>query len=351
MCESALEFMRICRKHDYHAVILSMKASNPKVMIAAYRLLAQRMDEEGMDYPFHLGVTEAGNGEDARIKSAIGIGALLADGIGDTIRVSLAEEPENEIPVAFEIAERAQPVGLPPVPDFSDQHAAGGQVRIHGSYARRPAEQIGGIGGHSTIAVIGPGPRADFRDVPSGALVASGATAAEIVRAGRELAAQPGDAPIHLRMESANLLEASIGLGSLLCDGIGDSVEIAAGVPEQAEELAFNVLQASGARLSRTDYVACPGCGRTLFDLESTTNRIKAKTAHLPGVRLAVMGCIVNGPGEMADADFGYVGSAPGKVNLYVGKDQVARGIPTAEADERLIDLIKAHGKWVEPEA
>ncbi|HLG68989.1 MAG TPA: (E)-4-hydroxy-3-methylbut-2-enyl-diphosphate synthase, partial [Chloroflexota bacterium] len=351
MCESALEFVRICRKHGYHDVILSMKASNPKVMIAAYRLLAQRMDEEGMDYPFHLGVTEAGNGEDARIKSAVGIGALLADGIGDTIRVSLAEEPENEIPVAFEIARRIQPADLPAVPDFADYQKPQGQVRVHGSYVRRPADQIGGIGGHSTIAVVGPGPRADFSDVPSGALVAAGATASEIIRCARELAAQPGDAPIHLRMESADLIEASVGLGSLLCDGIGDSVEIAAGVPEQAEELAFNILQASGARLSRTDYVACPGCGRTLFDLESTTNRIKAKTAHLPGVRLAVMGCIVNGPGEMADADFGYVGSAPGKVNLYVGKEQVARGIPTEEADERLIDLIKAHGRWVEPPA
>ncbi|HVA25773.1 MAG TPA: (E)-4-hydroxy-3-methylbut-2-enyl-diphosphate synthase [Chloroflexota bacterium] len=349
MCESALEFVRICRKHDYHELIPSMKASNPKVMIAAYRLLAQRMDEEGMDYPFHLGVTEAGNGEDARIKSAIGIGALLADGIGDTIRVSLAEEPENEVPVAFEIARRAQPVSLPAVPDFSDQRSAAGQVRVHGSYARRPTDQIGGIGGHSTISVIGPGPRADFGDAPAGALIARGATAAEVIRAGRELAAQPGDAPIHLRMESANLIEASIGIGSLLCDGIGDSVEIAAGVPEQADELAFNILQASGARLSRTDYVACPGCGRTLFDLESTTNRIKGKTAHLPGVRIAVMGCVVNGPGEMADADFGYVGSAPGKVTLYVGKEQVARGIATKEADERLIDLIKSHGRWVEP--
>ncbi|HEX6511078.1 MAG TPA: (E)-4-hydroxy-3-methylbut-2-enyl-diphosphate synthase, partial [Chloroflexota bacterium] len=294
MCESALEFVRICRKHDYHDLILSMKASNPKVMIAAYRLLAQRMDEEGMDYPFHLGVTEAGNGEDARIKSAIGIGSLLADGIGDTIRVSLAEEPENEVPVAFAIARQARPLGLPAVPDFTTQSAANGQVRVHGSYARRPADQLGGIGGHSTIAVIGPGPRADFRELPAGALVASGATAAAIIRAGRELAAQPGDAPIHLRMERADLIEAAIGLGSLLCDGIGDSIEIAAGVPEQADELAFNILQASGARLSRTDYVACPGCGRTLFDLESTTNRIKAKTAHLPGVRIAVMGCIVN---------------------------------------------------------
>ncbi|HEY8691888.1 MAG TPA: (E)-4-hydroxy-3-methylbut-2-enyl-diphosphate synthase [Chloroflexota bacterium] len=365
MCESALEFVRICRKHDYHALILSMKASNPKVMIAAYRLLAQRMDGEAMDYPFHLGVTEAGNGEDARIKSAIGIGALLADGIGDTIRVSLAEEPEKEIPVAFDIARRAQPVGLPAVPDFSHPspttlralslpfpgptRTAKAAGESGSTYTRRPSDQIGGIGGHSTIAVIGPGPRADFRQLPDGALVASGGTAAEIIRAGRELAAMPGDAPIHLRMASADLLEASIGLGALLCDGIGDSVEIAAGVPEQAEELAFNVLQASGARLSRTDYVACPGCGRTLFDLESTTNRIKGKTAHLPGMRIAVMGCIVNGPGEMADADFGYVGSAPGKVNLYVGKEQVARGIPTTEADERLIDLIKSHGRWVEP--
>ena len=349
MCESALEFVRICRKHDYHQLILSMKASNPKVMVAAYRLLAQRMDDEGMDYPFHLGVTEAGNGEDARIKSAIGIGGLLADGIGDTIRVSLAEEPENEVPVAFEIARRIQPVGLPPVPDFSDPQGEGGQVRVHGGWVRRPTDQMGGVGGHSTIAVIGPGPRADFAQAPEGALVASGATAAEIIARGRELAAGPGDAPIHLRMESADLIEASVGLGSLLCDGIGDSVEIAGGVPEQAEELAFNILQASGARLSRTDYVACPGCGRTLFDLESTTNRIKAKTAHLPGVRLAVMGCIVNGPGEMADADFGYVGSAPGKVNLYVGKEQVARGIPTEEADERLIELIKSEGRWVEP--
>ncbi len=356
MCESALEFVRICRKHDYHDLIPSMKASNPKVMIAAYRLLAQRMDEEGMDYPFHLGVTEAGNGEDARIKSAIGIGTLLADGIGDTIRVSLAEEPENEVPVAFEIARRCTAAGLPPVPDFGRPTATPGSLTLpspaaagEGRYARRASDQVGGIGGHSTIAVIGPGPRADFRQPPSEALVASGATAAEIIRAGRDLAAEPGDAPIHLRMESADLIEASVGLGSLLCDGIGDSVEIAAGVPEQAEELAFNILQASGARLSRTDYVACPGCGRTLFDLESTTNRIKAKTAHLPGVRIAVMGCIVNGPGEMADADFGYVGSAPGKVNLYVGKEQVARGIPTKDADQRLIELIKSHGRWVEP--
>lgn len=348
MCESALEFVRICRKHDYHAVILSMKASNPKVMIAAYRLLAQRMEEEDMDYPFHLGVTEAGNGQDARIKSAIGIGALLLDGIGDTIRVSLAEEPENEIPVAFEIARRAQPVGLPPVPDFA-LHNASGQVRVKGSYVRRPADQMGGIGGHSTIAVIGSGARADFAALPVEAKTARGGDAAELIRNARQLASVLDETPIHLRLESSDLIEASIGLGSLLCDGIGDSVEIATGVPEQADELAFNVLQASGARLSRTDYVACPGCGRTLFDLESTTNRIKAKTAHLPGVRLAVMGCIVNGPGEMADADFGYVGSAPGRVNLYVGKEQVARGIPTEEADERLIELIKEYGKWVDP--
>ena len=352
MCESALEFVRIARKNGYHDLIMSMKASNPKVMITAYRMLAQRMDEEGMDYPFHLGVTEAGNGEDARIKSAVGIGSLLADGIGDTIRVSLAEEPENEVPVAQAIARQALPVGLPPVPDFSKPFIGierREKPRMAG-YSRRPAEQLGGIGGHSTIAVIGPGARADFSTAPDGTLIATGATASELIRQGREIAARESDAPIHLRIRSTDLIEASIGLGSLLCDGIGDSVEIVGGAPEQAEELAFNILQASGARLSRTDYVACPGCGRTLFDLESTTNRIKSKTAHLPGVRIAVMGCIVNGPGEMADADFGYVGSSPGKVNLYVGKEQVARGIPTAEADERLIELIKSHGRWIEPE-
>ncbi|MDE3074160.1 MAG: (E)-4-hydroxy-3-methylbut-2-enyl-diphosphate synthase [Chloroflexota bacterium] len=340
MCESALEFVRICQKYGYHNVIMSMKASNPKVMIAAYRLLAARMDELGMDYPFHLGVTEAGNGEDARIKSAVGIGSLLEDGIGDTIRVSLAEEPEAEVPVAQEIAQRyagRAAIALPEVPANP----------FH--YQRRPSDTSGGIGGQSTIAVVGSGPRADLRTVPEGAVVADGKTAFELIRNGRRLAAGGGDRPIHLRMESDDLVEASIGLGSLLCDGIGDSVEIAGGSAEQAEELAFNILQATGARLSRTDYVACPGCGRTLFDLQTTTDRIKAKTAHLPGVRIAVMGCIVNGPGEMADADFGYVGSAPGKVNLYVGKEQVARGIPTEEADERLIDLIKTHGRWVEP--
>ncbi len=339
MCESALEFIRLCQKYGYHNLIPSMKASNPKVMIAAYRMLAARMDELGMDYPFHLGVTEAGNGEDARIKSAAGIGSLLEDGIGDTIRVSLAEEPEAEVPVAHEIARRygGRMEALPPPPGDP----------FH--YRRRPADTVNGIGGHSTIAVVGSGPRADFKEVPAGALTASGKTANEIIRAGRQLASEPGDQPIHLRMETDDLIEASIGLGSLLCDGIGDSVQIAAGSVDRAEELAFSILQASGARLSRTDYVACPGCGRTLFDLETTTDRIKARTAHLPGVRIAVMGCIVNGPGEMADADFGYVGSSPGKVNLYVGKEQVARAIPTDEADERLIELIKSQGRWIEP--
>ncbi len=352
MCESALEFVRICRKYGYHSLIMSMKASNPKVMIAAYRLLAVRMDEEGMDYPFHLGVTEAGNGEDARIKSAIGIGSLLEDGIGDTIRVSLAEEPESEVPVAFQIARRYEQrneAALPPVPDFSTQTASSGTIRVNSGFIRRPSDQAGGVGGHSTIAVIGAGAQADFDTVPTGARVVSGHSAAELIRAGRGVAAEATDEPIHLRMTTADLVEASIGIGSLLCDGIGDSVEITGGPAEQVEALAFSILQASGARLSRTDYVACPGCGRTLFDLESTTNRIKARTAHLPGVRIAVMGCIVNGPGEMADADFGYVGSSPGKVNLYVGKEQVARGIPTEQADDRLIELIKERGRWVEP--
>ena len=343
MCESALEFVRICEKHGYQDVILSMKASNPKVMIAAYRLLAARMDELNMAYPFHLGVTEAGNGQDARIKSAIGIGSLLADGIGDTIRVSLAEEPEAEVPVAREIVRRfgvGSGEALPPPPGDA----------FH--YHRRVTSTLQGVGGRSVVAVVGASSVADMAEPVAGALVARGGTAAELIRRGRELAAvRTSSAPIHLAIENADVIEASVGLGSLLCDGIGDSVQVAAGSPEAADALAMNILQASGTRLSRTDYVACPGCGRTLFDLQTTTDRIKSTTAHLPGVRVAVMGCIVNGPGEMADADFGYVGSSPGKVNLYVGKELVSRNVPTDEADQRLIELIKEHGRWVEPAA
>jgi (E)-4-hydroxy-3-methylbut-2-enyl-diphosphate synthase len=479
MVESALEFVRICEKYNYHDIILSMKASNPKVMIAAYRLLAARMARLGMDYPFHLGVTEAGNAEDGRIKSAIGIGSLLEDGIGDTIRVSLTEEPEEEIPVAFAIAGRYHgreehrnedsDVDVPWDPyHFQRRTTRGaelGDVRIgsdhtiaviatiDGPLAQQPSamarilrwaspagrrqpkpdaalvtlelpddletlqrvsERLAkwpqarlsllAAGGRANLLlgalelvdgiVVDPDriddldivmnavrqnyPRAAVifqsrvEDLPregesvcrlvdtasryacENILLALEAAEQDLIHAYRRLAVRCSerrvDVPILLRIRASSdpLLPASIALGSLLCDGIGDAVVIDG--MEDASGLEFNILQAAGARITKTDYVACPSCGRTLFDLQETTDRIKQRTSHLVGVKLAIMGCIVNGPGEMADADFGYVGGAPGQVNLYVGKECVERGVPAAVADDRLIELIKSHGKWVEDE-
>ena len=501
MVESALEFVRICEANGYHALVLSMKSSNPKVMIAAYRLLVARMDAAGMAYPLHLGVTEAGNGDDARIKSATGIGSLLLDGLGDTIRVSLAEEPEAEIPVARRLVELCT-LPFPPVGAHGGAAAPGASNAPEATpsdvtstldlpsptwdpfvYARRASRpvQIGAlrIGGESTIAVAGivpgrdpvplpvlngglraakrpdllvldlaaeadlehlrqlswkgegPSPRplvARSRDaawlrqavghaegrclvLDGAALLAGqpgealelanseqplwleldimslddeqhGAAIAALVRLGRDcddagqgallLGVRAADAPATVR--AARLLAAAstaagldapivlsapaslaappgddamlagaVAAGSPLCDGIGDALQA------QTVRLAFDLLQGAGARLTRTDYVACPSCGRTLFDLQSTTDRIKLHTSHLKGVKIAIMGCIVNGPGEMADADFGYMGGSPGHVNLYVGKEVVEKSVPEAEADERLIALIKAHGRWVEP--
>jgi (E)-4-hydroxy-3-methylbut-2-enyl-diphosphate synthase len=461
MVESALEFVRICRDLDYHDVIFSMKASNPKVMIQAYRLLVARLDALGWDYPLHLGVTEAGGGEDGRIKSAIGIGALLDDGLGDTVRVSLTEDPEAEVPVAFRLVAPYNAAGgarladrLPPRPNLPD-------ARDPYAYARRQATELPSIelgGAHPTRVVLDADARAvtsegeevpppDFvrraagsskdelpilgqpatslileastpaeagqtppntalltpaagaddtaiaaaaaeRGLPllleeagndfaatveallarSARCATSGATlvlalrlpdTSQTIRGYRLLAsrlAKRGQRyPLHLVAPPADdpdeaRLRTSIVLGSLLCDGIGDSVEVPGDLaPEARLELAFNVLQGSGARITRTEYVACPSCGRTLFDLQETTARIRARTGHLKGVKIAIMGCVVNGPGEMADADFGYVGGAPDRVNLYVGKEVVERGVPQAEADERLVDLIRRRGRWTEP--
>lgn len=556
MVESALEFAHICGKYGYHDIIFSMKASNPKVMIQAYRLLAARLDELGLDYPFHLGVTEAGNGEDGRIKSAIGIGSLLEDGIGDTIRVSLTEDPEYEIPVAFALvrpyhkAQVSPPesgISAPRPPatgrDASPQDAdrtdrAGGTSattvlpdgRNPYEYSRRPSRAValgqGAIGGGQPITVVHPlegelgtvpgaverslalaaadglvkarpdalsvtvrteadaralaalrGALADAQadlplvvSVPPGALVlAAVARHADVVSinvgedasgvgapAGEHLPAGPGELdaslaiiararrpvllevtpqgqdtaaaadlavarlltaasgavaagcldvalavsthqtdlalrtyrllathlaeagtpyPLHLIAWPAGdasdvLLRAAVLLGALLCDGIGDSIQIMGGTGQRGQgpsagsapaegllddasraRLAFNILQGAGVRLSKTEFVACPSCGRTLFDLQETTERIQDRTGHLKGVKIAIMGCIVNGPGEMADADFGYVGGAPGRVNLYVGKECVEKGLPADVASDRLIDLIRRHGKWADPPA
>ena len=399
MVESALEFARIARANNYHNFVFSMKSSNPKVMIECYRLLVARLDELGPDwnYPIHLGVTEAGEGEDGRIKSAIGIGSLLCDGLGDTIRVSLTEDSPNEIAVCRDL--------LAQVPVLSNRAIKIKETRTSYdpfAYDRRPTPEIEiseGVraGGEQTIRVVvtratwdkvAPKirPKDDVRpeavyddlnvqeidpttnfeitcdtqlvtvkdDLALPAITAFRLLAARLQALGRNNPILLKDC---LNFESIPLapnialLRASVVIGSLLADGIGDAIlirgESGAG---QSLRLAFNILQAAGARSFKTDYVACPSCGRTLFNLQTVTARIKARTEHLKGVKIAIMGCIVNGPGEMADADFGYVGGAPGKINLYVGKTPIKFNIPELEAVERLVDLIREHGKWVEPE-
>jgi (E)-4-hydroxy-3-methylbut-2-enyl-diphosphate synthase len=408
MVESALEFARIARDHDYHELVFSMKASNPKVMIEAYRLLVARLEQEGADwnYPIHLGVTEAGDGEDGRIKSAIGIGSLLSDGIGDTIRVSLTEDAVHEIPVARALAGSCPGSGqsvfaaaetdcrerqqlLPSWDPFSYErrhasvlevggHELGGDREVRVFTSRRKwdavAHKIESMGDFKPeivledSGVVAVDPRShealaelNGSDEPRLVTVADGLDLG-VIPAFRMLAAQlDARHPILLKdvLEPSadagrdfldTLLTASRRIGSLLCDGIGDAVIVQGEeAPGQSLRLSYNILQAAGTRIFKTDYVACPSCGRTLFNLQSTTQKIREATGHLKGVRIAVMGCIVNGPGEMADADFGYVGGAPGKINLYVGKEAVKFNIPEGEAVERLIDLINEHGKWIDP--
>ena len=426
MVESALEFARIARDLDYHDFVFSMKASNPKIMIAAYRLLVARLNELGPDwnYPLHLGVTEAGEGEDARIKSAIGIGSLLADGIGDTVRVSLTEDSPHEIPVAKALIENIKNTSNPSSVAAATYGAAGAEHRTSNielsfdpfSYQRRATEKIEcgevKLGGDELIRIVVR--QANFDKIAhkidkmgdyTPEIVYENATAVEIdprddaaiakinaegstqfvtvrddvdlpvIAAFRLLAARlQARHPILLKdvfdcrasVPDAShdggvsqkrptdiletLLTASTNIGSLVCDGIGDAILVQGEeAPGQALRLSYNILQAAGSRIFKTDYVACPSCGRTLFNLQTTTAKIKAATLHLKGVKIAIMGCIVNGPGEMADADFGYVGGAPGKVNLYVGKTAVKFNIPEAEAVDRLKDLIREHGKWADP--
>jgi (E)-4-hydroxy-3-methylbut-2-enyl-diphosphate synthase len=404
MVESALEFARIARKHNFHNFKFSMKSSNPKVMIECYRLLVARLEQDGPDwnYPIHLGVTEAGEGEDGRIKSAIGIGSLLCDGLGDTIRVSLTEDSPREIEVCRDLLAQ-----IPLLTSASECGAHGAQVSQWPfdpfTFTRRPTPEIelpGGArcGGEQTVRVVvsrtaweklAPklSPKADVKpeavyedlnvqevdpatdfqvgcdtqlvSVKDGvalpAIAAFRLLALKLQRLGR---ANPILLKDCLNLEPAPLeakvalLRASVVIGSLLADGIGDAI-LVRGEPGAGASLrlAYNLLQAAGCRSFKTDYVACPSCGRTLFNLQTVTARIKSRTEHLKGVKIAIMGCIVNGPGEMADADFGYVGGAPGKINLYVGKTPIRFNIPEAEAVDRLVDLIKEHGKWAAPEA
>lgn len=490
MVESALEFIRIAEAHNFHNIILSLKASNTKVMIQAYRLCVQKMAEENMAYPLHLGVTEAGDGEDGRIKSAIGIGSLLADGLGDTIRVSLTEDPVYEIPVAQNLAKIAHKLWETNFQDnnllindnvnpyeyrrresitlkLNDSIATGSSthppvfVKVHRPLSDHQAIAKEIIQANNTFAeskieglivdinssedlknlqtlqniLISPAPVfaldvspstdiSDFKGfswtrkngwiickkfssaniedlehwlkftkeseiwmaidchpedikafgsllekaqpthilftstspLPSMHAVGTYRAIAEVVKS----LAIPA-APLWIRNSAANaidpqegfdskILETSIFSGSLLCDGLGDLISIES-VQHlgRATALAYNILQGARLRHTKTEFVACPSCGRTLFDLEKTTQAIRKETGHLKGVTIAIMGCIVNGPGEMADADFGYVGGAPDKINLYVGKQCVEFNIPQEHAVEKLIELIKKHNKWAEP--
>jgi (E)-4-hydroxy-3-methylbut-2-enyl-diphosphate synthase len=397
MVESALEFARIAREMNYHDFVFSMKASNPKVMIAAYRLLVSRLAAEGPDwnYPIHLGVTEAGDGEDGRIKSAVGIGSLLADGIGDTIRVSLTEDSVHEIPVAKELvslfAENCEgwtgseklsfdpfsytrrasekltingiPLGSDEVPRVvvtrkhydavAHKLSALGDFQPELVYEDLPiveidprnAGEVAELNARSQACLVTVKDGLDLPVIAAFRLLAAKVEARHPILLKDSLDPRPDPQAPFVR----TLLAASARLGSLLCDGIGDAILLRTeDAPGQMLRLSYNILQAVGARIFKTDYVACPSCGRTLFNLQETTARIKAATQHLKGVKIAIMGCIVNGPGEMADADFGYVGGAPGKVNLYVGKKAVKFNIPEGEAVDRLVDLIKEHGRWVE---
>ncbi|MBI2743221.1 MAG: (E)-4-hydroxy-3-methylbut-2-enyl-diphosphate synthase [Chlamydiales bacterium] len=444
MVESALEFTRVCRMVDYHEIIFSMKASNPLVMMQAYRLLAAEMIKLGWDYPLHLGVTEAGEGEDGRVKSAVGIGALLLDGLGDTIRVSLTEDPWEEIDPCKRLKgffEQYRGQGVAP---FEEKHRTVKNIVRRKTLLREDAPlhrdgtvilkmraeellakelftdlackvQLGLVtrtlatpdallidelpGDERYLQVVqklkmaGIGILSRSKGIPGVQIVEDLQKAAPgsavIVTTDREeewerlVQLKPAFilfAPKRSRLHEGRrffewmqekgietpvllyfsydcdphdlVIHAPAECGALLADGLGEGIVL--DTPHESSfirGLSFNILQAVRMRTSKTEFISCPGCGRTLFELQAVTKRIREKTSHLPGVKIAIMGCIVNGPGEMADADFGYVGSKKGKIDLYVGKTCVERDIDFANADERLIDLIKAHGRWVEPES
>lgn len=455
MVESAMEFLKIAEENNYHNIVLSMKSSNTQVMVQAYRLLVNRMIQEGMNYPLHLGVTEAGEGEDGRIKSATGIATLLEDGLGDTVRVSLTEEPEFEIPVAKTLVARyANRKGHKEIPVASSW-----PIDPY-NYERKLSRESGIIGGENVPRVIAdlskvkldnpakffplgyaysvPLDKWNLRDTAcdfiyigkqsidfelpgtlgliqdsefwekdksrhyplfsatqyahanapesmhfvlatlwdlnqelidklihskNAVLIAESDNAhamPELRRFAVECLLKKLDCPIIFKREiyaddmASFQLHAASDLGGLLIDGLGAGVFLsssnAALHVKDINLTAFGILQASRVRISKTEYISCPSCGRTLFDLQETTAKIRKRTDHLKGLKIGIMGCIVNGPGEMADADFGYVGTGVGKITLYKGKEVVKRNVPSNEAVDELIDLIKANHKWVDPE-
>lgn len=454
MVESAMEFLHICRDHDFHEIVLSMKASNTQIMVQAYRLLVNRMMDEGMNYPLHLGVTEAGEGEDGRVKSAVGIGTLLEDGLGDTIRVSLTEEPEFEIPVAFSLARHY---------DHRSTHDSIPDLNSYPidafSYSRRKTSEVINIGDHNIPRIVHdfslneaitaanlfavgcnysiqldkwnltdqacdyiyigdksidfeiPGTLGVIQDadvwnnderhypyfegisyvvakkksdalnfvhtdltsldIPLIAALKHDPTVvlvlttdnlhgmAEQRAAFIRLMEEELNTPVIIQRSYRDLNEndfqlfASIDFGALFIDGFGDGLWIKTqncGSRKMVNSLGFGILQATRTRISKTEYISCPSCGRTLFDLQETTAKIRARTSHLKGVKIGIMGCIVNGPGEMADADYGYVGTGQGKITLYKEKVVVKKNVPEADAVDELIQLIIEHGDWVEDE-
>ena len=382
MVESAMEYLRIFREENFNDVAISIKASNTVIMVETVRRLVAEMGREDMHYPLHLGVTEAGDGEDGRIKSAVGIGTLLAEGIGDTVRVSLSEEPELEIPVARKLVDYIT--------------AREGHAPISGCFAkaynriapeRRPTNAVGSIGGQNVpivattlcpadVAAIATKPDFFLSDVNWKAVDASakaeGFSDDDVLLLTSHHANPVGEieafihrlwnngckAPVVVRMsyDDANeedvQVKAGADFGALLLNGLVDGIVLdAPNLPNNADAVAysFGILQAARRRTTKTEYISCPSCGRTLYDLQHAVKEIKAATSHLKGLKIGIMGCIVNGPGEMADADYGYVGAAVGKVSLYKGKECVERNVPQDVALTHLIDLIKANGDWTEP--
>jgi len=383
MVESALEFANVCRKNDYHNFLFSMKASNPLVMIQAYRLLVAKMMELGWDYPLHLGVTEAGIGEDGRVKSAVGIGSLLLDGIGDTIRCSLTEDPWFEIDPCKRLAKLKNENNLPYPLEVGRKKHTSTRFNLHpdGSVFLKlnSGETFIEADNDQTPDVLVVDKLTDqvqIKDIPILSLsdlkniayvtegVFEGTSDYILLELSGNKVEQARDFFYNLKERGINIpviligryqcsekdlvIRASAEIGSLLADGFGEGICIVGEYSQKLKvDLSFRILQAARMRSSKTEFIACPGCGRTLFDLQSVTQKIRSKTSHLPGVKIAIMGCIVNGPGEMADADFGYVGSRSNKIDLYVGKTCVEKNIDESIAVDKLIALIKSHGCWV----
>ena len=363
MVESAMEFIRVCAAQGFHQMVVSIKASNTVVMVRTVRLLVETMAREGLEYPLHLGVTEAGDGEDGRVKSAVGIGALLLQGIGDTIRVSLSEEPELEVPVARALLDHVASRAAAPEIDFEyfEGYNPLAPERIQ-------TTAIGNVGGGQTPIAWGvetlEGPTVELDAATAGTepidpnaiviLTSSHQNAPGELQAAHHRMLRAGMRnPVIMKLTYADEpdanLRAAADFGAILLNGHADGIWV--DIPgRDTRELELGILQAARLRFSKTEFISCPSCGRTMFDLQSTVKAIKAATSHLTGLKIGVMGCIVNGPGEMADADYGYVGAAAGRVSLYRQRECVEKNIPQEEAISHLIDLIKKDGKWKNPE-